>query len=221
MLLREFSDPLKNKIEKCIFSSNTIEALAICIKENLELLDPNLIDTGIYRKIDGFYTRLNPYFNIDSFSGSIINPDFSKRIPRLPETIYDIGTKRLGRYYVTSLKFQDFALVIMSKRRFNLSSLELPLKLALQKTKTLNAVLDKEEELKRFSLDLYYARARAFSDLRKIVEQSHLNLPKEFAYTYLTHLEFDFSGLKLENPGIVGGETFIGSAQIQFGFTIQ
>jgi chorismate dehydratase len=53
-----------------------------------------------------------------------------------------------------------------------------------------------KEELKRFSLDLYYARARAFSDLRKIVEQSHLNLPKEFAYTYLTHLEFDFSGLK-------------------------
>jgi len=153
MLLREFSDPLKNKIEKCIFSSNTIEALAICIKENLELLDPNLIDTGIYRKIDGFYTRLNPYFNIDSFSGSIINPDFSKRIPRLPETIYDIGTKRLGRYYVTSLKFQDFALVVMSRRRFNLSSLEFPLKLALQKAKTLNAVLDKEEELKRFSVD--------------------------------------------------------------------
>jgi hypothetical protein len=116
------------------------------------LVDFNLVDIGIYRNTGEFYTRLNPYFNVDSFSGSIINPDFTKRIPRLPETIYEAEIKRLGRYHVTNLKFQDFALFIMSRRHLNLSTLELSLRLALQKAKTLSTVLDKEEELKRFSI---------------------------------------------------------------------
>lgn len=52
------------------------------------------------------------------------------------------------------------------------------------------------EELKEFCLNLYHARARSFSNLKEIVEKSYLNLPKEFIFNYLTHLEYDFSGLK-------------------------
>jgi len=53
-----------------------------------------------------------------------------------------------------------------------------------------------KNELKEFCNNLYYARAQAFSNLREIVKKSHLNLPKEFLFNYLTHLEYDFSGLK-------------------------
>jgi len=53
-----------------------------------------------------------------------------------------------------------------------------------------------KSELKEFCNNLYYARAQAFSNLREIVKKSHLNLPKEFLFNYLTHLEYDFSGLK-------------------------
>ncbi len=53
-----------------------------------------------------------------------------------------------------------------------------------------------KKELEKFCLSLYHAKACAMSNLKKIAEQSHLNLPKEFIYNYLTHLEFDFSGLK-------------------------
>lgn len=53
-----------------------------------------------------------------------------------------------------------------------------------------------KRELEEFCLSLYYARACAMSNLKKIAEKSHLNLSKEFIYNYLTHLEFDFSGLK-------------------------
>jgi len=53
-----------------------------------------------------------------------------------------------------------------------------------------------KEELKEFCKEIYYARARAFSNLKEIVEKSYLNLPKEFVFNYLTHLEYDFSGLK-------------------------
>ena len=52
------------------------------------------------------------------------------------------------------------------------------------------------DALKKLALDLYYSRAKSFSNLRHIVEKSHLKVPKDFAYNYLTHLEFDFSGLK-------------------------
>ncbi len=52
------------------------------------------------------------------------------------------------------------------------------------------------KELKEFCSYLYYARARSFSNLKEIVEKSHLALPKEFIFNYLTHLEYDFSGLK-------------------------
>ncbi|RUM40444.1 MAG: hypothetical protein DSY34_05320 [Desulfurobacterium sp.] len=152
VLLREFTDPLKDRIERCILSSNTIEKLATCIKETLKLIDFSLIDVGIYRNTGGFYTRLNSYFNVDTFSENIINPDFTKRIPRLPEVIYNTEIERLGRYYVTSLKSQDWALFIMSKRYLDLSSLKSSLKLALQKARTLNTLLDKEESLKRFSV---------------------------------------------------------------------
>ncbi|WP_038056470.1 menaquinone biosynthetic enzyme MqnA/MqnD family protein [Thermodesulfobacterium hydrogeniphilum] len=50
--------------------------------------------------------------------------------------------------------------------------------------------------LRDFCLNIYYARACAFSNLEKIVEKSYLKFPKEFVYNYLTHLEYDFSGLK-------------------------
>jgi chorismate dehydratase len=53
-----------------------------------------------------------------------------------------------------------------------------------------------KNELKEFCNNLYYARAQAFSNLREIVKKSHLNLPKDFLFNYLTHLEYDFSGLK-------------------------
>jgi chorismate dehydratase len=53
-----------------------------------------------------------------------------------------------------------------------------------------------KNKLKEFCNNLYYARAQAFSNLREIVKKSHLNLPKEFLFNYLTHLEYDFSGLK-------------------------
>jgi chorismate dehydratase len=53
-----------------------------------------------------------------------------------------------------------------------------------------------KNELKEFCNNLYYARAQAFSNLREIVKKSHLNLPKGFLFNYLTHLEYDFSGLK-------------------------
>ncbi len=53
-----------------------------------------------------------------------------------------------------------------------------------------------KKELKEFCLSIYYARACAFSNLKEIVEKSYLKLPKEFVYNYLTHLEYDFSGLK-------------------------
>jgi len=52
------------------------------------------------------------------------------------------------------------------------------------------------KELKEFCFNLYHARARSFSNLKEIVEKSYLNLPKEFIFNYLTHLEYDFSGLK-------------------------
>lgn len=50
--------------------------------------------------------------------------------------------------------------------------------------------------LKELCMALYYSKARALSNLKEIVEKSYLNLPKEFVYKYLTHLEYDFSGLK-------------------------
>jgi chorismate dehydratase len=53
-----------------------------------------------------------------------------------------------------------------------------------------------KNELKEFCNNLYYARAQALSNLREIVKKSYLNLPKEFLFNYLTHLEYDFSGLK-------------------------
>ena len=53
-----------------------------------------------------------------------------------------------------------------------------------------------EKELKEFCSNLYYARAQAFSNLKEIAKKSYLNLPKEFLFNYLTHLEYDFSGLK-------------------------
>jgi len=52
------------------------------------------------------------------------------------------------------------------------------------------------QELKNFCLAIYHARARALSNLKEIVEKNHLNLPKNWVYKYLTHLEYDFSGLK-------------------------
>jgi len=52
------------------------------------------------------------------------------------------------------------------------------------------------KELREFCKAIYYARARAFSDLKEIVKKSHLNLPEDFVFNYLTHLEYDFSGLK-------------------------
>lgn len=53
-----------------------------------------------------------------------------------------------------------------------------------------------KKELKEFCFSLYHARAISFSNLKEIVEKSYLNLPKEFIFNYLTHLEYDFSGLK-------------------------
>ncbi len=53
-----------------------------------------------------------------------------------------------------------------------------------------------QETLKLFCYQLYQARAKAFSNLKEIVEKSHLKVDKDFAYTYLTHLEHDFSPLK-------------------------
>lgn len=53
-----------------------------------------------------------------------------------------------------------------------------------------------KREIKEFCQTLYYARALAFSNLKEIVERTYLNLPKDFIYNYLTHLEYDFSGLK-------------------------
>lgn len=50
--------------------------------------------------------------------------------------------------------------------------------------------------LKNFCLKLYYSRAKAFSNLKEIIEKSHIKLPKKYAYYYLTHLEHDFSPLK-------------------------
>lgn len=60
-----------------------------------------------------------------------------------------------------------------------------------------NEVAEKyKKELKEFCSVLYYARACSFSNLKEIVDKSYLNLPKEFIFNYLTHLEYDFSGLK-------------------------
>ncbi len=53
-----------------------------------------------------------------------------------------------------------------------------------------------KKEIREFCKEIYYARARAFSNLEEIVEKSYLELPKEFVFNYLTHLEYDFSGLK-------------------------
>ncbi|MCS7278762.1 MAG: menaquinone biosynthesis protein [Thermodesulfobacteriaceae bacterium] len=52
------------------------------------------------------------------------------------------------------------------------------------------------DELKFLCYELYQARAKAFSNLKEIVEKSHLKIDKEVAYNYLTHLEHDFSPLK-------------------------
>lgn len=52
------------------------------------------------------------------------------------------------------------------------------------------------EELRLFCYQLYQARAKAFSNLKEIIEKSHLKVDKNFAYNYLTHLEHDFSPLK-------------------------
>ncbi|QER42772.1 menaquinone biosynthesis protein [Thermodesulfobacterium sp. TA1] len=53
-----------------------------------------------------------------------------------------------------------------------------------------------KREITSFCLNLYYARAKAFSNLKEVVDRSHLKLPKDFVHRYLTHLEYDFSGLK-------------------------
>ncbi|WP_022855997.1 menaquinone biosynthetic enzyme MqnA/MqnD family protein [Thermodesulfobacterium thermophilum] len=53
-----------------------------------------------------------------------------------------------------------------------------------------------KQALADFCLNLYSARAKAFSNLKEVVTHSHLHLPKDFVYNYLTHLEYDFSGLK-------------------------
>lgn len=53
-----------------------------------------------------------------------------------------------------------------------------------------------EKPLKELCMLLYYCKARALSNLKEIIEKTHLKLPKDYAYRYLTHLEYDFSGLK-------------------------
>ena len=52
------------------------------------------------------------------------------------------------------------------------------------------------EELKEFVRALYIARARGLSNLLEVARKNHLNLPEDFVFDYLTHLEYDFSGLK-------------------------
>ena len=58
--------------------------------------------------------------------------------------------------------------------------------------------LNEEEiyRLKSFCCKLYLARAKGVSDLEKIVKQSNIKFPEEFAINYLMHLEYDFSGIK-------------------------
>lgn len=53
-----------------------------------------------------------------------------------------------------------------------------------------------EESLRELCMLLYYCKAKALSNLREIIDKTHVKLPKEYAYRYLTHLEYDFSGLK-------------------------
>jgi len=53
-----------------------------------------------------------------------------------------------------------------------------------------------EEELKEFAKAIYCARARGLANLKAVASKAHLNLPEDFVFAYLTHLEYDFSGLK-------------------------
>ena len=50
--------------------------------------------------------------------------------------------------------------------------------------------------LKKFCCELYLARARGVSELKRIIKESQIKFPEEFAVNYLMHLEYDFSGIK-------------------------
>ncbi|MCS7150161.1 MAG: menaquinone biosynthesis protein [Caldimicrobium sp.] len=52
------------------------------------------------------------------------------------------------------------------------------------------------DRLRDFILELYKARAKGVSTLKKIIKDSHLAIQSKGVLSYLQHLEYDFSGLK-------------------------
>lgn len=168
---------------------------SVILFHNLALQELHRQKIGITPETESSYALLR--ILLEDFLG--IFPEYIE-IPQNWKNLSSEEKKSLAGY----LAIGDEALILSQENFFSyqtdlaelwLKNTELPFIFALIAVRK-DVSQKYKKELKSFCYELYQARAKAFSNLKEVVEKSHLKIDKEFAYHYLTHLEHDFSPLK-------------------------
>jgi HD-GYP domain-containing protein (c-di-GMP phosphodiesterase class II) len=145
---------------RCGKHADDLDKLGECIFNVLLQLNKYIVDVGIYAQTSNAYTRKSGAVEILDESNILKNNLNDKKVPKIPDMVYNINVKKYGRYRLYNIEEEGMAFLILSKTKLNLDPYRSVLQLLLKEAGMLKTVMDYKNKLEL--LDVRYRTSDFF-----------------------------------------------------------